>query len=114
MTVRDGHASMHACVDGEVVASVERDDLRTVRAHGARAIREAWTRAQVVIRDALSPHIAEVQAAIWAVWPFSGESFATAAARLGAGLVATPIRAVVTTAVVAVISLIVLAAHAAN
>jgi hypothetical protein len=114
VTDRDGHADMHACVDGEVVASVERDDLRDTRVCDTRVIHEAWPRMQVVIRDALSPHIAEVRAAARSVWPFNGEPFTAAAARLGAALVATPLRAAVTTVGVAVISLVVLAAHAAS
>jgi hypothetical protein len=105
---------MYACIDGELVDHAERDDLRDTRARDTRVIHEAWPRAQVVIRDALSPHIAEVRAAIRSAWPFNGDPIGVAAARIAGELVATPVRAAVTTVVVAVTTLIVLAAHAAS
>lgn len=114
MTVRDGHAGMHACVEGEVIASAERDDLRDTRARDTRVIHEAWLRVQVVIRDALSLHIAEARAAVREVWPFNRQPGDGAAARLVGELVATPLRVAVAVAVVVVTSLIVLAAHAAS
>jgi hypothetical protein len=104
---------MHACVEGTVVASAERDDLRGTRARDTRVIHEGWARAQVVIRDALSLHVWEARDAIGGMWPCNRTPFATAAARLAAGLVATPVRCAVTAAVVAVTALITFAAHAA-
>lgn len=105
---------MHACVEGEVIASAERDDLRDTRACDTRVIHEAWLRVQVVIRDALSLHIEEARAAVREVWPFNRQPVTVAAARLVGELVASPLRMAVTVTVVAVASLIVLAAHATS
>jgi hypothetical protein len=102
---------MHACVEGAVVTSVEHDDLRGTRACDTRVIHEAWRRAQVVIRDALSPHVAEIRSAVRGGWPFNGEPFTAAAARFGAELIATPVRACTVAAVVAVTALITFVAH---
>lgn len=101
---------MHACVEGEVIASAERDDLRDTRACDTRVIHERWRAMQVVIRNALSLHIAEARE----VWPFNRQLVTVTAARLVGEIVATPLRVAVAVAVVVVTSLIVLAAHAAS
>lgn len=105
---------MHAPVEETPIAGAERGAPCDTRACDTRVIHDEDPPTQVVIGHFASLHVGEVIEVIRAGWPFQ-DTIPTVGelARLAGRLFATPVRAAGTAVAVLLVTLIVLAAHAA-